>query len=520
MNNLPENENIAETEEFSTVFSAPTQHKEVAKQPKNKRFKIALALFLAVAVLAGGTLAVIKLIPEKDDGNTSQSSEIGVLDYESDQIKELIVKNSNGKFKFYSKSEESEALDTGEAITVTSWYMDGYDEKMTDSDLIEQIVSDAVGIEAIREISAKSKAECGLEKPVATADITTLDGEKTTVLVGGKSPDNAGVYVCLENKDEIYLVSQSLDESLTFTDLDLASTEEQAPITLSEDYADYCSGETVISFDKLTVSGNDFEELVFVPNESETLAAFMPYQLVKPMKRAAENVDGVFSIFSSGFPVIGAYSYDASDKTIKALGLDKPDVVVSVVFDDLTKFYKFKKQSDGNYAVIGNDSKNVKKVSVSDCAFLGYETTDFYSQTIFLIPIDSVSNLTLKTQDKTYSFDIRENPKGDDIDKYIVECDGKTFKSSYFQSFYQYLCMMQCMEFDTEKTSAKPELSIIYTYNDKKQAPTKIEFVKTSAVRYQYSIDGVPMGKVGSSSYKKLFKNLERLLDGKQVVVN
>ncbi len=521
MNNLPENENNTPVEEFSTVFSDPTEHKEIAKKSGSKRVKIAVSLCVAVAVLLGSTIAVIKLIPEKEVAGSSNSDAITVLDYETDEIKEVTVENQNGTFEFYCEKEESEAADTSEAIINTYWYIKGYDKEMTDSDLICNVVENVVSVDAIRKITQKTSSECGLEKPLAKAEFTTLENEQETLLIGAKSPDNSGVYVKLGDEENIYLVGEALDTSLNFTDLDLASTKAQGPVMLDEKYADYCSGVAVIKSDFVTVEGVNFnEKMVFAPTDEQEIALFTPYEVVKPMKRTAENVEILFKVFTDGFNTSGAYSYDVKDETVKALGLDKPDYVLSAIFDDYTYSYKFKQQEDGDYAVIGNDSKNIKRVSISDCGFLSYTTTDFYSKSVFVTAIDEISNLTIKTEDKTYSFDIRENPTGDEIDKYIIECDGKTYNSTYFQSYYEYLCMLQCIDFTTENVSAQPELTITYTYNDKNSAPTKIDFVKESAVRYQYVIDGVPMGKIGSSDYKKILKNLERLLDGKQVVVN
>ncbi len=519
MNNLPENEK-AQADDFSTVFSDPEEHKNVVPKTKVKRTKIALALCLVVAILLGGTVAVIKLIPETET-EIASSSNIEVVSYESDDIKEMTVENKNGKFKFYSEKEETESSEEEETITGVNWYIKGYDAEMIDGDLICDIVEEAVGIEAIREITEKSVSECGFDEPVATAKFTTNDGEKETVIVGANSPDNAGVYVKLESKDNIYLVGDSLDETLNFTDLDLASTEAQGAVTLDEKYSDYCSGGVVASSDYVTVEGVNFsEKMVFRPTRDETFAVFTPYEVLEPTQRSAENVETVFLVFTGGFNVSGAYSYDVESETIKSLGLDSPDFVLSAIFDDYTYSYKFKQQEDGDYAFIGNDSKYVKKVTLSDCSFLSYTTTDFYSSTIFMASIDDVSNLTLETEDKTYSFDIEENPSGDDTEKYLVECDGKSFKSAYFQSFYAYLCMLQAIDFETENVSSKPELTITYTYADEELEPTVITFVKESAVRYQYCIDGVPMGRLGSSDYTKILKNLERLLDGKQVVVN
>ncbi len=521
MTNLPENENNAQVDEFSTVFSNPTEHKKSSTVKKGKRTKIVISLVLAVAILLGGTFAIVKLIPEKEDEQPVVDQEISVVSYASDEIKGITVKNKNGSFDIYSKTVKEAATEGEEPTETTYWYLKGYDKDLTDSNSILQVVNSAIDFTAIREILSKTAKECGLDTPEITVEITTNKDEKVSIAVGAQSPDNAGVYVKASNKDAIYLVGDGIDQSLSFSDLDLASTEPQPAITLDDKYSDFYEGEELTKFDTITVSGVNFtKELVFAPNDDELFSQFMPYRVLKPIERDAANVDSLFYAFAQGFNVSGAYSYDVSKKTVSSLGLDKPDFVLSAKFDDFTYTYKFKQQTDGDFAFICNDSKNVKRVTSADCAFLTSSTVDYYSETLLLVSIDTVKNLALETDGKTYSFDVAANPNDDDSNKYIVECDGKTYNSSYFQSFYQYLCSLQAMEFTVDKVSAKPELTITYSYNDRKKSPTKIEFVKTSATKYQYSINGVDMGKISSSSVKKITKNLQRLLEGKSITVN
>ncbi|MBR6533410.1 MAG: DUF4340 domain-containing protein [Clostridia bacterium] len=519
MENLPENQNNTSTQEFSTVFSDPTEHKKVAKSKGSNRLKIALSLVLAVAILLGGTIAVIKLIPERETGQGVTNNDIVVLDYEIDQIKDVVVENQNGKFNFYSEKVESD--ETGTTVTNINWYINGYDKELTSSSSIYNVVESVIDIKAIREITGKTVVECGLDTPLVKAEITTLKDERETVLIGAKSPDNVGVYVKLANNEKIYLVGEALDSTLSFTDLDLASTQAQGPVMLDKKYADYCNELAVIKSDYVTVEGVNFpKKMVFAPTEEQEIALFTPYEAIEPMKRSAQNVETLFKVFSGGFNVSGAYSYDVKSETLNKLGLQKPDFVLSAVFGDYTYSYKFKQQQDGNYAVVGNDSKNVKMVTISDCNFLSYSTNDLYNPILFLASIDDVSNLTFETESEKYSFDITVNLNGDDTNKYKVSMGDKTFNSSYFQSFWQYLSSLQTIDFGTEKLSGNPELIMTYTYNKEGVKPTKIAFIKENAVRYQYSIDGVPMGKIGSSDYTKILKNLKRLLEGKQIVVN
>ena len=70
MSDFPEKENIEQEnlqsdtvaepkEEDSTVFSDPAEHKKTAVRQKKKLLPVIIAAVIAVAVLAGGTVAVI-----------------------------------------------------------------------------------------------------------------------------------------------------------------------------------------------------------------------------------------------------------------------------------------------------------------------------------------------------------------------------------------------------------------------------------------------------------------------------
>ena len=64
-----------EQEEESTIFAAPVEHND-RKVKTGGRWKKILAAFLAVAILAGGTFAIIKLIPVLDDGSSTSSGNV------------------------------------------------------------------------------------------------------------------------------------------------------------------------------------------------------------------------------------------------------------------------------------------------------------------------------------------------------------------------------------------------------------------------------------------------------------
>ena len=190
-NNLNENtENIDREEDgASTVFSDPADHKKTAVKKKRSLLPIIISAVLAVAILAGGTVAVIKLIPEREDDTSTPSIEtIKVLDKSSDDFKTVTVTNKSGTFKLYSEEEKDESSssssssDTSSSSTKTVWYLDGYAKDVINSSSVSSIVSSVASVTASREVTAKSAAECGLESPAVKADFVTRTARSSPCL--------------------------------------------------------------------------------------------------------------------------------------------------------------------------------------------------------------------------------------------------------------------------------------------------------------------------------------------------
>ena len=141
--NGEEQEPVSQTEtgdEFSTVFSDPTEHKNASGKQRKKLLPVIIAAVLAVAVLAGGTVAVVKLIPEREDESSVPTVEtITVLDLDSDDFKTVTVTNENGTFKLYAEAEEPEesedssSSDTSSTDPDINWYLDGYGKDVIDT---------------------------------------------------------------------------------------------------------------------------------------------------------------------------------------------------------------------------------------------------------------------------------------------------------------------------------------------------------------------------------------------------
>ena len=519
MSNLPENENLnnvteqTEAQEFSTVFSAPAEHKKKASDKTKKRWPKAVAAVLAVAVLIGGTVAVVKLIPEREDDavSTPLVEDIKVLDEKGDDYKTVTVTNSKGSFKLYSVTEQNESENTSSSTETVNWYLDGYDKSLINTSSAESVAVSVASITASREITEKTAEACGLNAPTVKVEVVKEDDSAFTVLFGADSPDNSGVYLKLSTSDKIYLVDTSLKSGFEFDALSLADNSALPGIAVTADMTDYVGTDGALSkFDSITVTGKNFKEKVVIePNDDSLLSQYMAFITTSPTRRIADKVDELFNLFKSGLSVNGAYSFDVSASTLKKFGLDNPDFVATMKAGNVSLTYKFKLQEDGNYAVICDSSKMVKYISASSAPYLSYTTTDFYSSQTCLVAIDDLKGFKVTTPEKTYEFGITVDESEDAEEKYIITYGDKKLTASNFQSFYQLCISLSCNDFTIDNLTAKPEYCITFVFKDDIGSESKVEFIKASATKYQYRIDGIDMGKINSSDLKKIAKYVE-----------
>lgn len=517
-----EEETVYEDEyaSFETIFADPAAHKDTA--PKNNGKKRLIALLsglLAVAVLVGGTLAVIHFIPElQDETKTPAFENITVLSRKTDGISAVSVKNAEGTVKFLPTREETAATASSEATVTTTWSVDGIEAEKTDSDKISAIVDAATTINATRKIDTKSAADCGLDAPKYEVTVQDAQEGDYTVLVGADSPDNSGTYLKLSTDETIYLVDQSAVSAFDFKLLDLADTTAIAGLQIREEMPDYVSDGKLIGFEKLTISGKKFPKpVVMEMNKEGEVASIFSFKITSPVERLAENVEGVFELFSTGLTVAGAYSYDVTDASLAAVGLDNPDLVLDMLVGSHRRIYRIARVDEEFCAVVTNESKMIYKVSNTFLPFLDYTAENFYTKYVYMRSIKELSNMTITTAaGEKYSFDIVYHEMNEDGKEYHITCDGKEITTDYFQTFYQEFVGLNAADFNTEKVSGTPDATITLTYSAD-GSKSNITFTKNGETRYQFATDGEVGGHVASSAYVKFLRYAKQVAQNQKI---
>lgn len=536
MNEFPENQNNTETDdlpnenkretfrdeyaEFATVFSEPEQKsgKKIKKGGIKRQMKAVIASAAALALLIGGTVAVIKLVPEKDDSTSSASSlfsDISLVNNQADDLNSVTVTNSNGKYTFLS--EKTTSSDSSGTET-TVWYIDGIDKSFVSSENIETVIKAAASVTAKRSITEKSEEECGLDAPKYQVDVKSEKDGDYSIYIGSESPDQTGTYVKVSTMDGIYLVYDSGLLSFDFNILDFANTTKLPAASFTTSISSYCDDSgNLTSFDTLTLSGKRFQKpVVLKPNPDSELSKYLGYVIESESGRYAnsDRVNPIFKLFSEGMTMVGAYSFDESAESLAKYNLNDPDLTITLSVSGEKKQFKVSVVDDTYCAVVGDNTGYVRKVALEDIPVAKYTVDDIYSSFVYINTISDMANITVELDGEKYSFDISENDEDSD-EECTVLCNGTKITASYFQNFYQSLIGVTAADYTTQKVSDQPSLTVSYTRQNGET--TTIAYNKLSATKYQYSVNGTPTGRVVSSEYNKIVKYVKRVANNQDI---
>lgn len=504
-------------EEFSTVFSDPLNHKKSAENiKKKKRLSVVISCILAVAILVGSTVGVIKLIPERETEKeeTPAYESIEVLNLDNEELKTVTVENENGGYKLYSVKEKDTNSSSASA-SVVNWYLDGYEKNLISTSMTSNAVDTLTDITALKEITKMTAEDCGLADTKTKVVILNEEDQETTLLFGTASLDNSGYYFKTSESDKIYLIESYYRTVALQTKLDFGDTSNMPAFPLASDMTDFKNSDgTLLKFEKLTITGENFPTpLVIEENPNEQLSNLVGYVTTSPANHIADGTDDIFNMFKNGLAVNGVYSFDKSASSLKEFGLDNPDFTVTMEIKGTAHTYKFKKQSDDYCAVICDGSELIKKVAYSSVGFIDYVTKDFYSSWVCLISLDDIDSLVIKSPEITETFAFFDTEDENEEEVLNVTLNGNTFDTETFQDFYQQLISIPCSDYTIDNITLKPDYSFTFNFKQEIGGKNTIEFVKVSETRYQYYSDGVAMGKVSSAELKKIFNALEKLTD-------
>ena len=505
-NNL-NNEQLS-AENTSTIFSDPAHFSDQSdkeKPKKNKLFLRVLSALLAVLILAGGTFAAFKFIPELTDEENEKTG-ITVLNIAENTVDKFNFKNGNGTVQLNS------ALTEKDGASAVNWSVHGIDTSLTSSSTISSFVGNALNLSALQKIVLKN-IDYGFSSPLCEINISEKD-KTTDIKIGKSAPADIGYYCQVStDKQNVYIISgDTANEFINATKETFANAPGFASV--KNDKNSSCFNDTtIIHFDYIKISGKKHNKpFKIVMQEDNAINSYFAFKMLEPTVRVCDSAapQAVLDAFSAGFTATGAYAYGTDAKTLKKYGLDEPDYQVSLSINGEVYTLKFSVVDENFAAFIDGKTNLVQKVPLSSIAFATSDITAYYSTFVILENLSGLKQFVVESNKGTFTFDIEytETPEGQD-DQYKAFYNGKELDIKRFKEYYGSLISMAPISFEEGKkgdTYAK----IIFKHSSSIQ-DTILSFKQCDTLRYQAEIDSVPTGQIASSALEKFIADTVKM---------
>lgn len=516
----PEEKDTLQSEEESTIFSAPVAHKESKKGSNMVRNGLlTTVLLLCIACLAASLWI---FVPKMEEDLTSSNPEIDTTPLWSLKTADLdAVTLTEGKnaIEFFSVEEETE---TSSDSSTKEWHIKGVDNTLISMDKTGIVINAITSLEYLK-VMQDTSADYGFASPLFKVDIKAEDSAKDKLLlIGSKTADESGVYLKIDGEDTVYLAETDFLSYLNVNPLYFADTTGLPAFSKDSDYTgEYFTDGALTNFDRIVIEGTNLSEKMTLEKNTGILD-FGSYIITSPTHRYAntENVSGIYGVFTNGLSGTGVYSFKATAEEQKVYGLNNPDFTATLYAGNESRTFKAKKQTDGSYALVGDGLRVILKVDAKNLPFATLASHEFYSNFLFIESLTEVSTITVTEGSSSHKFEVitetKENDEGEKENQIKnIKANGKEIDTKNFQNYYEYLLWLSSVEFnfiDTSNMTADTTIKI--THNDGTK-DTVIKYYKISDMRYQVEINGEKMGVISASSYKTIFKYADNVANGK-----
>ncbi len=513
----------ADDEAESTVFSAPV-HEENTRPKGQKRLRNVFAALLALAVLAGGSLAVVRLIPVPTDDETSSTPTVTVVDHEKADIAAFTVTDASGN-SVRGTSKPDDTASSGS--NVMTWSLDGLESDLTDETTVESAAGAAASLAAVRQMTDESQ-DYGFAKPVLTVAVEGRNGlAPYRLLVGAESPDGTGSYVKVEGESAVYLVESANLSPLHTRPVDYATHTAFHAMTETDATSKYFDNGTLTSCESISLTNRNMPTHVFVPNPVDNdVTSFATYLVQSPVRRMADKIDTLLTLASTDTTCEGAYVLHPTQADLDRFGFRNPMATLSIKVGPVTRTIQVceppadaqgKGEAGLYYAAIDDQRRAIFKIGVATLAFADTSASTYYSKFLVLEMLSDLDRFTAQTADKTFDFSIAYDEEADTGEDFDILVDGKEIDQSKFQTFYQFFVGLEVVSYDTKPLgSVSPALTVRLHHHAAGVADTVLQ-LRPYEQRYQIEVDGNPLGMITEQTYRKLLDNLDKVSKNQEI---
>lgn len=283
-----------------------------SSKKKKKNLITLLAMTAALVILVVGYMAASRWKEKEEEKENIEEPEIVLYSLESDAV--LALNLRSGDYEVTLRRDEN------------AWEVAEDNEFPLDSSAVEKMLDSIAEFQAKRLVQkqVENLSEYGLDAPDVSVGIQKADGVEDVICIGDKSGIGGGYYACLKGSQDVYLISEQVQEVFGIKEENLVLLD-----TVPVFSADTANG--------LKVSGERFPEFTIAESDDKRdLTAMALYLLYlygtyrEPVLVDIQNFSEIMKNYTS--MDLGSFvSYHAEDK--EKYGLKNPK-------DALTVWYK------------------------------------------------------------------------------------------------------------------------------------------------------------------------------------
>ena len=512
---------------------------------KSKTVKLVSGVAV-LAVLFCAYLGVVSYVDSQEKKEAeAQNTSVSLVDIEPENITSVSFLSEDGEQEDFEKEEDT-------------WSKKGEEDFPVSQDTIDGAVNSLAALEADQELTGpEDLSEYDLDKPQNKIVLTTQDGSETVLLVGMKSEVSGQYYIKKPDKDNVYLVSEtvltpfmgnaySFAEAEAFPTVTAASIKEvqvdkENGYTLSQDkdslYWYVSDGKTSEQADTSKAGA------VTSAVGSLTYGEFVDYHCTDPAKYGfdtpyaiisaaymAETDTGENTDVSEVSEQDGSSGEEQEEAEETADTSEKEDTqtektLVICVGDEI----------NGSRYVKVNDSNEVYTIPEESLTeILDKAPSDFYSLTVNYLTVNNLDSLEIRDEEGSHTVKVvrtaektSEDPKEDidedgstkdpeekeetESEEVTYTLDGKDTDESRFTTFYNKLINMAGEKRLTEAYTPEGEAAFTFVFTGTEGKKTTVSYYEYDSSFYA-AVAGDKVYLVNKMNVKDLAEACEALL--------
>ena len=512
---------------------------------KSKTVKLVSGVAV-LAVLFCAYLGVVSYVDSQEKKEAeAQNTSVSLVDIEPENITSVSFLSEDGEQEDFEKEEDA-------------WSKKGEEDFPVSQDTIDGAVNSLAALEADQELAEpEDLSEYDLDKPQNKIVLTTQDGSETVLLVGMKNEVSGQYYVKKPDKNNVYLVSEtvltpfmgnaySFAEAEAFPTVTAASIKEvqvdkENGYTLSQDkdslYWYVSDGKTSEQADTSKAGA------VTSSIGSLTYGDFVDYNCTDPAKY---GFDTPYAIIYATYMVQEDTEADTDVSEVSeqdgSSGEEQEEAEETADTSEKEDTQTEKKlvicvgdEINGSRYVKVNDSNEVYTIlEESLTEILDKVPSDFYSLTVNYLTVNNLDSLEIRDEEGSHTVKVvrtaektSEDPKEDidedgstkdpeekeetESEEVTYTLDGKDTDESRFTTFYNKLINMAGEKRLTEAYTPEGEAAFTFVFTGTEGKKTTVSYYEYDSSFYA-AVAGDKVYLVNKMNVKDLAEACEALL--------